>query len=190
MIKYLLLFILIPSICYARTTLEGVPENAVLTKSQQIEQKGNLRGLIGKFIQPVKNDYKDNSNRGTVKFNTKMITRRHHISQEIETIHQSRNYSKMKTIIEDDSIIKNVNFSQLKPHTNAITGKNITFIECNLVNVVIDPTWDITNSKSIHMRDRVQVIDGDTWQIREIEKDDIWKEVSRENLSDDLNPTP
>jgi hypothetical protein len=86
------------------------------------------RKLIFEKLKPTKNDYKHDFERGTVYFTP-----------------TNRNYSYHKVIIPDDTTIKENNFSQRKPDTDAIQGKNLTFIDCNLVNIKIDASWTLIN---------------------------------------------
>lgn len=93
----------------------------VLTTEEQVRVKEYLRGKAHIEAIPVKNDYVDDTHRGTVAFNKNM-----------------RNYAFHNVIIPDGSIISDCNFSQMIANTKAITGKNITFINCNLKNNILD----------------------------------------------------
>lgn len=99
-----------------------------LTKNEQdvVETalKGSGRLLIHPGLKPTKNDYANDFDRGTVEYNPKV-----------------RNYSFHKVIIPDGTTIRESNFTQKEPHTAAITGKNLTFIDCNMVNVEKDASW-------------------------------------------------
>lgn len=53
------------------------------------------------------------------------------------------NYSFCKVAIPDGSTMQELNFTQLNPNTPAISGRNLTFIDCNLGNCAIDPSWTI-----------------------------------------------
>lgn len=86
------------------------------------------RKLISIFLRPTKNDYKHDFDRGTVAWSFDCY-----------------NYSYHKVVIPDGTVIEDRNFAQLKPHTKAVTGKNLIFKECNLVNNEIDPTWVLEN---------------------------------------------
>jgi hypothetical protein len=92
------------------------------------------RKLIFEQAKPAKNDYKHDYDRGTIHFT---------IELRKDGTPLLRNYSFHKVIIPDGTTIKECNFSQRKADTEAISGKNLTFIECNLVNNKIDPTWTI-----------------------------------------------
>lgn len=51
------------------------------------------------------------------------------------------NYSYHTVIVPTGSTIIECNFAQCVPNTEAIIGDNLTLIDCNLVNVKINPTW-------------------------------------------------
>lgn len=53
------------------------------------------------------------------------------------------NYSLHTVAIPDGTILRECNFSQWKPGTDALSGKNLTFEDCNLTNCLIDPTWKL-----------------------------------------------
>lgn len=80
--------------------------------------------LIFKELYPAKNDYKDRFDRGTVYYTP-----------------LNRNYSFSKVIIPDGTTVKDMNFTQKSMNTQAIFGKNLLFIRCNLVNNTLDPSW-------------------------------------------------
>lgn len=94
------------------------------------------RKLIHKELMPAKNDYKHDSDRGTVYYTNKC-----------------RNYSHHNVIIPDGMVIKDSNFSQRLPHTKAIQGENLTFVDCNLTNVDWHSSWirQGTNNTQIRM---------------------------------------
>lgn len=173
--------------------IAGEPINAkqlIVTKpgieSEKLLADGTEKTLVKAYIKgkthiealPAKNDYVDEFNRGTVYFNTE---KGNPFNPEALKM---RNYSFHKVIIPDGTTIKGVNFTQKEPHTVAITGKNLTFIECNLKNVEIDVTWTLIDCLSIHAREREEK----GFKIYEVEKDGIFVEVSREEIiSDDIN---
>ena len=101
-----------------------------LTKDEQEQVENALknqgRKLIHKELKPVKNDYQNDFDRGTVEYTPKC-----------------RNYSFHKVIIPDGTTIRESNFTQKNMNTKAIEGKNLTFESCNLVNNIIDPTWKL-----------------------------------------------
>jgi hypothetical protein len=102
----------------------------ILTKEEAVQVETALKRSGAILIHPnsevVKNDYIDDHNRGTVKFNTKM-----------------RNYAFHKVIIPDGTIVKDCNFSQKIMNTDAISGKNLVFEFCNLRNCKIDLSWTL-----------------------------------------------
>lgn len=144
--KIILIVLIIQTNVFAqsrRTNIEGVSSNARLNQQQKLEQRNNLRGLIHKELTPIKNDYVNDFDRGTVEFNPEKGNR-FGGKQSLK----ARNYSFNKVEIPDGTTIEGVNFTQRKPHTPAISGKNLTFIDCNLVNVEIDPTWTLISSNN------------------------------------------
>lgn len=106
--------------------------NPVFIDGKKVIGFTSERNLIHKELRPIKNDYANDFRRGTVEYSDKCF-----------------NYSFHKVVIPDGTVIKGKNFSQVTPDTEAISGKNITFIECNLCNVKIDPTWVLQSSLTI-----------------------------------------
>jgi len=97
--------------------------------------KNQGRMLIHAELKPVKNDYEHDFDRGTVEYTA-----------------QCRNYSFHKVLISDGATIRDTNFSQKEPHTVAIEGKNLVFIDCNLVNVEIDPSWTLSGCNTSQIK--------------------------------------
>lgn len=62
---------------------------------------------------------------------------------EIEFSPAWLNYAFHSVSIPDGSVVIGMNFAQSYPRTAAITGKNLHFIECNLVNCELDTSWVI-----------------------------------------------
>ena len=54
-----------------------------------------------------------------------------------------RNWSMQSAVIPDGSTVVGMNFCQANPDTDCISGKDLTFRECNLINVRLDPSWKI-----------------------------------------------
>lgn len=108
----------------------NILDNKILDKNEQevveFSLKANERSLIHKELIPIKNDYQDECHRGMVEYTQKC-----------------KNYSYHTVEIPDNLIIKNTNFCQKEPGTKAISGKNIIFIDCNLVNNDIDNSWTL-----------------------------------------------
>ena len=71
-------------------------------------------------------DYADSLKRGTVEYRADW-----------------RNYSFHAVVIPDGAVIRACNFTQNTPNTRAISGANLTFVECNLVNNALDPSWKL-----------------------------------------------
>lgn len=125
----------------------------------------------------MKNDYVDDSNRGTAEFNPEKGNKFDEDNLKV------RNYAYHKVIIPDGTTVEGVNFTQAVPHTSAVAGKNLTFINCNLVNVEIDPTWTLTNSNNTQVRTRTITVGNQQFVVKEVEKiTDNWVEVSREEI--------
>lgn len=76
-------------------------------------------------------DYEHDLSRGTVTFDPGV-----------------RNYALHKVSIPDGTTLRECNFSQCVPNTDAIRGRNLTFIDCNLVNVKIDASWRLQRSNT------------------------------------------
>lgn len=140
------------------------------------------RKLIFKELMPAKNDYKHDFDRGTVFYTPK-----------------NRNYSYSKVIIPDGTIIKESNFTQRKPDTDSIQGENLTFIECNLVNIKWHPSWinQGTNNTQIQRTIKFQVDNGDgtttlivSHKVKEDKPDGSFVEVQVEEeiINNDILP--
>lgn len=98
--------------------------------------------LIHRDLKPKKNDYENDCKRGTVEYNERCS-----------------NYSYHKVVIPDGTIVQGKNFSQAAPDTDCIIGENLIFIECNLCNVLINPSW-VLNSCLI-MKQRQTILEDD-----------------------------
>ena len=109
----------------ADTKILDADERAVV----EFSLKENGRRLIFDKLKPVKNDYQHDFDRGTVYYTS-----------------LNRNYSFHKVIIPNGTVVRNSNFTQKNSDTIAIEGKNLTFIDCNLVNNAIDPSWILQGS--------------------------------------------
>jgi hypothetical protein len=146
--RFLIIFFLLTSVCWAKDipltstfTLKkkDIAEDKILNENERIEVEKTLkeqgRKLIHKELKPLKNDYQNDFDRGTVEYTPKC-----------------RNYSYHKVIISDGIIIRDTNFTQKAPHTKAIEGKNLTFIDCNLINVETDPTWTIQGCNNAQIK--------------------------------------
>jgi len=155
-----------------------IPSDKTLTKTEQTEVRQYLDGKVFKELTPVKNDYVDKNDRGTVEFNpSKGINM---FGREVFT---ASNYSKHKIVIPDGTSMHNINFSQKNPFTDAITGKNLTFFECNLTNVVKDPTWILTDSINPQVRYKEIREGGKTYDVQEIFKGGVWIENQRSDIT-------
>jgi hypothetical protein len=91
--------------------------------------------LVHKEVRPLKNDYQNDFDRGTVAYTTK-----------------ARNYSFHKIVIPDGTTVMDTNFSQKEPHTQAIEGKDLTFISCNLVNIQVDLSWVLDDCNNAQIK--------------------------------------
>jgi len=162
-----------------------IDEAKTLNKDEQdvveFSLKENGRRLVHTELKHAKNDYKNDYDRGTVEYTPKC-----------------RNYSFHKVIIPDGTVVRESNFTQKEPHTQAIQGKNLVFESCNLVNVQADPTWIITGSNNCQIK-RIKkseetLEDGSKKIIisHQVEQEDkTYKEVATDeevtNNSDDYN---
>ena len=64
---------------------------------------------------------------------------------EVEMMSSWRNYSYHKVNIPNGTTVENCNFSQVVPRTDAITGINLIFKRCNMVNIKLHSTWTLEN---------------------------------------------
>lgn len=117
-----------------------VIDNAKLLNDEEKELvenslKNNGRKLIHQKLKPVKNDYNNDFDRGTVEYTSRC-----------------RNYSFHKVVIPDNTVIYDTNFTQRTPFTEAIIGDNLKFINCNLTNIKIDNSWILEGSGNAQVR--------------------------------------
>lgn len=89
------------------------------------ERRENEFPPVAKEVRPI--DYVHEMARGTIEYNEKW-----------------KNYSFHNVIIPDKTVLRDCNFSQAIPKTDCIIGNNLEFIDCNMTNVLIDPTWKTT----------------------------------------------
>lgn len=172
------------SVAFAQTDIKpNIPLDKVLIESEQVRVKEYLGGKIFVEMVPTKNDYVDRYDRGTVKFNP-----RKGVNYLGDEVYEASNMSFHKVVIPDGTILNDINFTQKNPHTNAIQGKNLTFISCNLNNVEIDPTWILEDCLAIHTRNTIIVEEGKTYELQEVEKGGKFEEVFKFNITDQLNP--
>jgi hypothetical protein len=173
---------LLSSPCLAQRAIvekPNIPSDKLLTKQERVLVKKYLKGKASVNITPAKNDYKDRYDRGTVHFDPKKG-----INMLGREVFKVSNYGFHKVIIPDGTIIHNVNFTQRRPFTEAIQGKNLTFINCNMTNIKKDPTWTYERCLEIQMKRRKFRKDGkwyrrqyiipkggSTWQVCEDEED-------------------
>ena len=59
----------------------------------------------------------------------------------VEYMADWKNYAMHNVVIPDGTELRNCNFMQAIPNTAAITGLNLRFMDCNLVNCALDPSW-------------------------------------------------
>jgi hypothetical protein len=162
-----------------------IDDKKILTEDEkdvvEYSLKENGRKLVHKEVRPVKNDYQNDFDRGTVAWTSK-----------------ARNYSFHKIVIPDGTTIRDTNFSQKEPHTVAIEGENLTFENCNMVNNVIRPSWTLIGCNACQIK-RVIKKQEDTPEGRKKltishqveQKDGKFLEVEEDteiyNVGDDLN---
>lgn len=119
------------------------PRGKVLTRSEQAQVREFLRGKISEKMTPAVNDYTGPYDRGTVEFNPAL---------RANGKLQERNYSYTKVIIPAGTTVTGVNFTQKEPNTNAISGGNLTFVDCQMINVRINPSWTLIRSTAIQRK--------------------------------------
>lgn len=145
--------------------LKDVSVDKILTKEEASQLRAGIKGSVNWELKLKKNDYNGHYDRGTV---------------EYDEDDEVRNFCFHKVSIPDNTTVRNKNFSQKNPNTEAIAGKNLTFINCNLTNVLIDPTWDVSKSKTGNVRTRTITEGEEDYEVREIEEStDVWVEVDR-----------
>lgn len=134
------------------------------------------RMLIHSELKPIKNDYKHDFDRGSVEHNPKC-----------------KNYSFHKIVIPDGTVIRDSNFTQKDPHTQAIEGKNLHFISCNLVNVELDPSWVVEDCNTCQIQSvitkQTDKVDGTTELevSHQVEKDGNFTEVDKYTVKHKTN---
>lgn len=174
----LVLTSLAPKISEAQSPIARVAKDTVLNASQKIEAKAALKGKIVPGLVPTKNDYVDENNRGTVDFDPTMK-----INLVGREVLSNGNYSKHKVNFKDGQTIKGGNFSQSNPDTVISAAKNLTFIESNLTNVLVDDTWTLIECINPQVRFSIIEEGGKTYEIQEIRKNGIWSENQRIDIS-------
>jgi hypothetical protein len=164
----------------AQLRLDGVDSKTELTEEQQRELKENLDTSIFKEHMPIRNDYVDEYDRGTVEYSDEKV-----INPFGREVHDRANYSFHKTIIPDGSTITEVNFTQKTPYTEAIQGKNLHFVRCNLKNVLLDPSWTFDGGLQIQERETVDTVNSKNYRVIEqiLKGSDTWVEVLREEIT-------
>ena len=186
-----LIFIFVPSIivltiAFAQPTIEkpNILPTKILNKQEQKQVYDYLRQEGGIFVEltPAKNDYVDKNNRGTVFFKPEKG-----INILGREVYEAANYARHKVIIPDGTELFEQNFSQRHPHTECITGKNLTFIKCNLTNVELDPTWTLIDCNTSQCKRYNKAIGERTYEITECEKygePNVYEESSRFDITD------
>lgn len=115
----------------------------VLDAQEVAQVRAYLNGKMSVKAIPYKNDYVDEFNQGTVKFNPATRKSGRLVQQ---------NYSYMKVDIPNGTTITGANFTQKDPDTDAISGTGLTFIDCQLINVRTHPTWTLIRTTAIQRR--------------------------------------
>lgn len=161
----------------------AISSTKALSPSETAVVKEYLKEKILPSLIPAKNDYVDDNNRGSVVFNdakgTNMLGRE---------VYEESNYSRHKVVIPDGTTVYGINFAQKEPDTEAVFGKDVTFQDCNLVNVKIDPTWKIINSNTAQIKEFTEVKDGKTFKVIQVRnvKTGIFEEKKREEIIEDI----
>lgn len=149
----------------------NIDANKVLSKEEKEVVNLSLhtgQHFIQKRLTAAKNDYINNKNAGTVEFNP-----------------INKNYSYHKVIIPDGTTLIGINFTQDQPHTEAIFGKDLIFVDCNITNVEVDPTWELINT---HERHRTREIIKENGRIYEVTKRDFGDGKFVEIIRSDITP--
>lgn len=113
----------------------NISPDKILDEDEKIAVKEAMKNKYFKAVQLIKNDYKNMYNVGTVEYTDKHKNYAHHI------VH-----------IPDGTHIKEANFAQSKPYTEAIIGKNLHLVGCNLGNVKIDSSWTLEHCLQIQYK--------------------------------------
>lgn len=79
---------------------------------------------VSENIRPV--DYESEVKRGTLNYSPDW-----------------KNYSFHDVVIPDGTEVRDCNFAQHQANTDCITGENLIFIDCNLVNVKLHGSWTL-----------------------------------------------
>lgn len=106
--------------------------------------------LIHRELKPKKNDYQNDFKRGTVDYNERCAS-----------------YCFHTVVIPDGTVINDRNFAQAAPDTPAIIGENLVFNDCNLCNVLINPSW-ILNSCLVIKRKETIIEEDDSKDLKSI----------------------
>lgn len=106
--------------------------------------------LIHRELKPKKNDYQNDFKRGTVDYNERCAS-----------------YCFHTVVIPDGTVINDRNFAQAAPDTPAIIGENLVFNDCNLCNVLINPSW-VLNSCLVIKRKETITAEDDSKDLKSI----------------------
>ena len=179
----IIVLLLMTTAVYAKDKPD-IPKDKTLTSEERKEVKTYLKGKIFVELQPAKNDYVDRYDRGTVIFDSSKS-----VNMFGRGVFNASNYAFQKVEIPDGTTIKEVNFAQRRPYTNAIKGKDLTFIDCNLCNVLIDPTWTIIGGLPIQKKSKKVTI-GEKLYRRHLvipKNGSQWEEVKLEEITIDAD---
>ena len=134
-----------------KPVLSEKEESDLLTRGFRARRTGEFKPPVGKTFRP--DDYANATKRGTVEYNPSW-----------------RNYSYHTVQIPDGTVLDGevfggCNFSQIAPVTDALdrspgVGHNLTFRNCNLVNVKVYPDWIIENCNTAQI-DRIGTLAND-----------------------------
>jgi len=181
MIKFLILMLFVCNTAHCDITALAVEETVSVEKGIILTEKERSdllnRGwrdrrdieatvLVSKYVRP--SDYVDSKDRGTV------------LLQK-----ESKNYAFHTVNALNGTTITEHNFSQVVPNTEVFNrpflgkyGKNLTFVDCNLVNVKTYGDWTIVNSNTAQ-RDYFETVDGESVIV-----DSVWISQNSKDVDD------
>lgn len=141
---------------YADPKLGTIGSEHFLNNSQKQKLKNLLGNRIRKELTPLKNDYNNDFDRVTVEYHTGMRT-----DKLGRTFPVVMNYAYHKVIIPDGTTVENRTFLAKNPDSEIVFGKNLTFINCRLTNVKLDPTWILIDTPNHQIkRDVISIVDN------------------------------
>lgn len=161
--KYAIFLLFMQSILYinvfagefelSREIGKGLSEKEIsdlLTRGYRDRRVGEFNPPVTKTSRPA--DYINPVDRGTIEFSSEW-----------------KNYSFHKIKVPDGIGLRDMNFTQISPDTDAFDrtlgfGHNLEFVECNLANVRVYDDWTVNGCFTAQI-DFVGTIDGDDFSV-------------------------